>query len=286
MHKIINYKNKSKIVEQDHQKYLYKIKKKDNSAVYDYLRLKGFFNFLEPLSITDQYEIYPYIEESNIPASDKAIELINTILLLHIKTTTYQEVDQEKVKETYDEIKSYLTYLHNYYRDLQDFLETREFMSPAEYLLMINISKFYKAINYSEKELAVWYEKKKSSTRERTVQLHKNLSLEHFLIADKPYLLNWNNSTRDLVIYDFLEFYRQEFKNLEMTSLYDLYQSKYTYTKEEQCLFFTLLALPPKITFKNSTIVNLINVRSAVDYVDKTNSFLLKYYEKNQQTDK
>lgn len=286
MHKIINYKNKSKIVEQDHQKYLYKIKKKDNSAVYDYLRLKGFFNFLEPLSITDQYEIYPYIEESNIPASDKAIELINTILLLHIKTTTYQEVDQEKVKETYDEIKSYLTYLHNYYWDLQDFLETREFMSPAEYLLMINISKFYKAINYSEKELAVWYEKKKSSTRERTVQLHKNLSLEHFLIADKPYLLNWNNSTRDLVIYDFLEFYRQEFKNLEMTSLYDLYQSKYTYTKEEQCLFFTLLALPPKITFKNSTIVNLINVRSAVDYVDKTNSFLLKYYEKNQQTDK
>ena len=286
MHKIINYKNKSKIVEQDHQKYLYKIKKKDNSAVYDYLRLKGFFNFLEPLSITDQYEIYPYIEELNIPASDKAIELINTILLLHIKTTTYQEVDQEKVKETYNEIKSYLTYLHNYYRDLQDFLETREFMSPAEYLLMINISKFYKAINYSEKELAVWYEKKKSSTRERTVQLHKNLSLEHFLIADKPYLLNWNNSTRDLVIYDFLEFYRQEFKNLEMTSLYDLYQSKYTYTKEEQCLFFTLLALPPKITFKNSTIVNLINVRSAVDYVDKTNSFLLKYYEKNQQTDK
>lgn len=286
MNKTINYKNKSKIIEQDDKKYLYKIKKKDNSDTYNYLRLKGFFNFLEPLSVTEKYEIYPYIEEQNMSASDKAVELINTLLLLHVKTTTYQEVKQEKVKETYNAIKSYLTYLRNYYLDLQDFLETREFMSPAEYLLMINISKFYKALNYSEKELDIWYEKKKKSTRERTVQLHKNISLEHFLIADKPYILNWNNSTRDIVIYDFLEFYRKEFKSLEMISLYDQYQSKYTYTKEEQYLFFTLIAIPPKITLKKSTIVNLINVRSAVDYVNKTNNFLLKYYEKKQQTDK
>lgn len=286
MNRTINYKNKSKIIEQDDKKYLYKIKKKDNSDTYNYLRLKGFFNFLEPLSVTEKYEIYPYIEEQNMSASDKAVELINTLLLLHVKTTTYQEVKQEKVKETYNEIKSYLTYLRNYYLDLQDFLETREFMSPAEYLLMINISKFYKALNYSEKELDIWYEKKKKSTRERTVQLHKNISLEHFLIADKPYILNWNNSTRDIVIYDFLEFYRKEFKSLEMISLYDQYQSKYTYTKEEQYLFFTLIAIPPKITLKKSTIVNLINVRSAVDYVNKTNNFLLKYYEKKQQTDK
>lgn len=286
MHKTIKYKNKSKIIEINNDRYLYKIRKKENNDTYNYLRLKGFNNFLEPTNTTPEYEIYPYVEELNIPSSDKALELINTLLFLHIKTTTYQEIDQEKVKKQYEEIKSEITYIQNYYLDLQDFLETREFMSPAEYLLMINISKFYKALQFASKELDNWYEQKSKLTRERIVQLHKNLSLDHFLIGDKPYFINWNNSTRDLVIYDFLDFYHQEFKTVEMTSLYEVYQTKYTYTKDEQSLFYALVAIPPKIILKNSTITNLINVRSAVDYVEKTNTFLSKYYKKDQETDK
>ncbi len=286
MHKIINYKNKAKIVEEGNEKYLCKIRKKENNDTYNYLRLKGFTNFLPPTTTTNKYEFYPYIEELEIPASDKAIELINTLLFLHIKTTTYQEIDQEKTKDLYNNVKENITYLRNYYLDLQDFLETREFMAPAEYLLMLNISKFYKALNYSEREIDSWYDQKLKLTRERTVQLHNNISLDHFLIGDKPYFINWNNSTRDSVIYDFLNFYHQEFKSVEMTSLYDLYQAKYAYTKDEESLFHALIAIPPKIVFKNSTIVNLINVRDTVDYVDKTNIFLSKYYEKNQQTDK
>lgn len=286
MPKIINYKSKSKIVETDKGKYLYKLRKKENTTTFNYLRLKGFNNFLEPLTITPQYEVYPYIEELNIPDSDKAIELINNLIILHVKTTTYQEIDLEKTKALYNDIKEKITYLRNYYLDLQDFLETREFMSPAEYLLMINISTFYKALRFSEGEVDNWYKEKSSLTRERTVMLHKNLSLEHFLIGEKPYFINWDYATRDLVIYDFLSFYHNEFKNVEMTSLFEQYQAKYTYTNEEQMLFNALIAIPPKLTFKNSTIVNLINVRNAVDYVSKTNNFLLKYYKKYQQPNK
>lgn len=285
MPKIISYKNRSKIVERNNKKYLYKVKRNNKEELFNYLRIKGFTNFLSPLEVTDQYEIYSYIDEVDMPKEDKAIELVNTLSFLHIKTTTYQEVNQEKVKEIYTNIKNEITYLKNYYLDLQDFIETREFMAPAEYLLMLNISKFYRALNYSERKLEAWYQKKQNTIRERIVQLHRNINLEHFLIGDDSYFINWEKSTKDLVVYDFINFYQNEFNNLEMTSLFDQYQAKYEYTIDEMLLFKTIISIPPKLTFKQSNIINVINTRDAIDYVEKTNNFLLKYYEKNQKTD-
>ena len=39
--------------------------------------------------------------------------------------------------------------------------------------------------------------------RIRVVQLHNNLNLEHYLVEDnKPYLISWRKSRRDIPIYD------------------------------------------------------------------------------------
>lgn len=284
MLKKISYKNKSRIVNKDNRKYLYKVKRNSKDKTFNYLRVKGFNNFLSPIETTQEYEIYPYIEEIDIPKEDKAIELIKTLSYLHIKTTTYQEVDKKKIEKHYNNIKAQINYLRNYYLDLQDFIETREFFSPAEHILMQNISNIYKALSYSEKHLELWYKEKQNIQRERIVQLHKNLSLEHFLMETEGIFINWDKSEKDIVVYDFLNFYQNEFYNLEMSSLFDLYQTKYQFTKDEEYLFKTLISIPPQIKFKNSNFINVINTRRTIDYVEKTNNFLLKYYEKNQKT--
>lgn len=278
----ISYKSRLKLIEKNNEKLVYKIKKNNKDNLYNYLRIKDFDNILLPIEVTKEYEIYKYIDEKNIPVEDKAIELVNILSLLHTKTTTFQEINQEKVDEQYQTIKKEISYLKNYYLDLQDYIEIKEFMSPAEYYLMINISKFHKALNYAEKKLDFWYQEKKQQIEERIVQLHNNITIDHFLIDDKPYLINWDKSKKDIVIYDFLNFYKNEYMNLEMSSLFEQYQAKYKYSSEELLLLQTLIAIPDKITFKKSNLANLIDAKKVINYIEKTNLFLSKYYKKNQ----
>ena len=149
---------------------------------------------------------------------------------------------------------------------------------------MQNISKFYKALNYSDYKIDEWYALKEKEKTERIVKLHNNATLDHFLKEENSYLINWDYAKKDYVIYDFLKFYKNEYLDLEMTSLFDLYQTKYEYTKDELLLFESLISIMPKITFSKTNYINTLEVRTIINYVDKTNEFLSKYYEKNQKS--
>ena len=87
-------------------------------------------------------------------------------------------------------------------------------MSPAEYLLIINISKIYSLLNYAKNKLNEWYKNKE--TKERHVLLNNNLKLENFIISENNYLINWNKAKRGNVIYDFINLYKNEYFNLNM----------------------------------------------------------------------
>ena len=280
----ITYLSKSKVVIDDDKKYIYKVRRDDKEELYKYLKSKNFLNFLPYTEKNNHYEIYRYIEDSKLPKEDKAIELIYILSLLHTKTTIYQDINIDKIKELYEQTKEHINYLKTYYLDLQDYIETKIFMSPAEYLLMQNISKFYRALNYSDYKIDEWYALKEKEKTERIVQLHNNATLDHFLKEENSYLINWDYAKKDYVIYDFLKFYKNEYLDLEMTSLFDLYQTKYEYTKDELLLFESFISIMPKITFSKTNYINTLEVRTIINYVDKTNEFLSKYYEKNQKS--
>lgn len=276
---------KTKVICNNDKKYVYKSKVKNKDKIFKYLKSKGFENYLEYERETEKYEIYPFLKEVEIPQEDKAQELIYLLSLLHIKTTTYQEIDVTETQEIYENNQNKIQELRKMYYELQDSIETKIFMSPEEQLLMNNISNFYKALNYAEHKLEAWYKEKKQEKTERTTQLHNNISLKHFLIStEKKVIIDWEQSSRGQVIYDFLNFYKNEFNNLEMISLFKLYQSKYMYTKSEQLLFESLIAIPPKIEFNNTHIINTINTRIAVNYVNKTSGFLSEYNKENQES--
>ena len=282
-----NKTHKSKIICNNNQKYVYKTRRKNKEELFNYLNNKGFTNYLCYERETPKYEIYPFITEESLPPEDKAQELVMLLSSLHMKTATHQDINEDNIKEEYEMTKKQINYLKGYYYDLQDYIETKVFMSPEEQLLMNNISNFYKALNYSEHKLESWFKLKQQEKTERIVQLHNNISLKHFLISNEnKYIIDWENSSKGNIIYDFLKFYKNEFSNLEMISLFKIYQSKIEYTKSEQTLFESLIAIPPKIEFKDSHLVNTIKTRKIVNYVDKTNKFLSEYNKENQESNK
>ena len=280
----ISYKNNSKILETDEGKFILKSKRTNKEQLFNYLKDRNFNNFL-PLenNSNEPYELYRFINETTISPQDKAIDLKYILSMLHIKTTTYEEINLDQIKKIYEMTKNEISSLKNYYLDLQDYIETKVYMSPAEYLLIRHISKIHSALNYADNTLENWYKEKKVQKKERRVLLHRNLTLDHFLKEKTAYFINWDYSRKGLVIYDFLNFYKNEYQNLEMESLFELYQSKYRYTKDEKLLFLSLLAIPYKVDFKKTNYINTLEVRKLIIYVEKTNRFISKEYEKDQK---
>lgn len=279
----IDYRKNIRILKYDNKKSVRKQRKTNSRKIYNYLKIKHFDNYLLPCEITKEFEYYPYIEEKDIPREEKAIELMHVLSMLHIKTSSYQEKNISNIKKTYEETKKQIEDLRYYYYNLQDVIEYKVYPSPEEQLLLINISNFYKALNYAEYKIDAWYKEKENKNYERVVLNHNNLSLDHVLFNDKINLISWNYAKKDYPIYDFLNLYKNEFRNIEMTSLFKIYHTKFQYTKEEQLLFESLIAIPPKIVFDKPSLINTINTRKVVDYVLKTNAFLLEYNKEDKK---
>lgn len=268
-------KNNIKIIDTDKGKFVLKKKDKDDNNLYKYLLDKNFDFLLDREEIND-YDIFPYIEEKEVLKEDKAIDLVYILSLLHNKTSFYRDVVLDDVKNKYEELNKKIDNLNKYYFDMQDVIEQKIYMSPEEYLLIRNVSMIYSALTFSKQKLKEWFDYKKTQKKERIVLLHNKVSLDHLLISDKKSLISWNNYTRDIPIYDFLNFYRNNYNDVEMMSLFDMYQSKFYYTKDEYLLFLALVSIPEKIVFTKHHFNDCKRLYMMIDYLLKTRDFVLK----------
>lgn len=259
------------------------LKKREKKELYNYLKTKNFHNFIEPIEEDRTYEIYPNTPDI-LPKKDKAIELMSVIALLHNKTTTYEDLNINKIKEIYEKYKQEIFKIKDYYYSLQDRFEDNIYLLPAEYLLLRNISNIYKLINKSEELLDKWYVLKQNDFKIRKCLLHQNINIDNLKqINNELFLTNWDNYKEDLVIYDFINFYKNEYKTIEMTSLFDLYLSKYPLNNTEITLLLSILAIPPKVLFNKTNYENTVNIKYLTIYVEKTFLFISKYYKENQK---
>lgn len=275
-------KNNIKIVNTNKGKYVIKNKNNYDNGLYEYLINRN-FNYVLAKEDFEDYEVYPYINEVNIPKPEKAVELVYILSLLHNKTTYYKEVSIDKVKEIYEKKVEEIKYLNHYYHDMQDMIEQKVYMSPAEYLLIRNLSMVYSALGYSKLKLDEWYEYKIKQKKERIVLLHNKPCINHFLVGNEKSLISWNNYKRDIPIYDFLYFYKHDYIDLEMTTLFSIYKSRFNYTKDEKLLFLSLISIPEKIIFTNNNYNNCLLVSNMIKYVEKTREFVLKENEEKEE---
>lgn len=263
-----------KIITKDNRKIC--IKKNKNKNIidkYNYLKSKDFRNFIDTKIIGD-YEVRDYIDEIPLSYPDKLNELIYLITLLHIKTTHYKNMPLSKIKEIYENGIDNIIEVKNYYENLCDRYDTYLFLKPSLFLLIRNISLILISLDNSRLFLDKWYKIMKDKRRKRVVMNHNNLKITNMIVSDCNYLINWDNSSINSPVYDLLSLFKNNFNEIDMTDIYDVYRSKYSlYEEEKYYLYFKLLTIE-KLKLNNTELMNTREVRNLLFYLNRVNEFL------------
>jgi len=262
------------IITTDDKKYVIK---KVNRKIdpFDYLLTRNFNNFPKVYSnIKDEVELVEFIEENNIPVEQKLEDLVYLVSMLHTKTTYYKTVDDDYLKNIYESIIDRQEKMYQYYSNLQDMIELEVYMSPANYLLVRNITLVYLALRKSREYIEKWYEIINESKKVRLAYIHGNLEKEHLIEGNDLYLVSWDKSRIDLPIYDLETLYRKSYLDVNLSSILEIYNSKYPLKKEEYYLLISILLIPDKIDLNLFEYQKTKQVTSLVMYLDKIISYL------------
>lgn len=280
----IKYLNNSKIEEKDNEKYIIKKRKTDIDRIYSQLKNRTFNNYLNPIEINSSHEIYPFIHEPATTDGDRAIDIIYLASILHNKSTIYERQNIDELKKIYEDTINELNKIYNYYNNIQDEIEEHIYMSPAELLLINNISKIYLMINISRRNIEKYFKDSEEDNSIRKSIIHGNLSLNHILESEDKHLISWNKSHIDIPIKDIVIFYKNDYDQIDIKSLYYEYQKRYQLNQKEKYLFLSMINIPWIVEFSKDNFINTIKVRKLVDYLNKTIEFSLKENEKYEET--
>ena len=157
--------------------------------------------------------------------------------------------------------------------------------APFQLLFLNNVSKIYNTLNYGRVLVEKWYKNVINDKRRRIVFLHNHLSLDHFIDSNDPKIINFDYSKYDSPIYDFVNFYKSHFYELDMTMLFNKYQHRYKFTNNELLLFFIEIIIPDKVVFSNNVFINTMRVYDLINYIDITREFILEKEKREQEKD-
>ena len=276
--KKITIKQNVKIIDTGNYKLVIKKRTKNLEELFKYLKSRGFSNFPQIIYKTNNYDIYEYIEDIEIPIEEKALDIIKTTTSLHNKTTYHKEIDEDYYKELYEKFHNNIDYLYDYYNSIATIIEKEEYMSPSNYLFIRNISKLFQSLNYCKYNIDKWYKIINEKKRIRLVNLHNNLSLSHLLSNNKPYLISWSNSKKDLPIYDLIKLYKRYYSKLDFCDLINNYEARYPLLEEEKILFFCIISIPEKLEFYDTEYNLCIKVKKIYKYLNTTEKLINDYF--------
>ena len=248
-------------------------KKNIDNKIFEYLNSRNFNYYPMIISNPDEkYLITKYIKDVSMSSTQKIEDMIYLVSLLHNKTTHYIEVDSDSYNEIYENITNNIEYLYNYYNDLMTIIESKVFLSPAEYMLSINISKVYERLSYCYNELNRWYKKVKDMKKKRLVLIHNNLKPDHFLYNDKPYLISWDKAKIDMPIFDIYKLYKNN-DSFDFMEVLKKYEHEYKLLDYEKELLYILISLPDKIEFNDTNINMCEKIYNMISLLDKAKRF-------------
>ncbi len=272
--KSIHKKGSVSIISTKSKKYVMK-KNKRKADSFAYLETRNFHNFPKVYSCcNDEIELTDYIEEKETPKEQRLEDLVYLTSILHNKTTFYKTVDIDYIKHLYEDLLERQSQLYQYYQEDQNMIDLEIYMSPANYLLVRNISMVYDALKQSRDYLEKWYELVKENHQFRFCFIHGNLEASHFIESDDLYFISWDQARVDLPIYDLEKFYRKSFLDISLKDMLEIYEAKYPLKKEELYLLLALLLLPDKIDITASEYLKTKQVTSIVFYLQRILSFL------------
>lgn len=274
-------KGKSTILETTCGNFIIKPKNKDINELYTYLTNRGFMNYPKIIdSSRDEVNVFEYVEDIKLPKEQKCDDLIEIIASLHNKTSYFKEVSEDKFKSIYEDIKSNISYLSNYYNTLYEIGFNEVYASPSNYIFMRNYFKINAALEYANSELDNWYSLVTNETKIRVCLIHNNLELNH-LLNNK--LISWDNYMIDTPIIDIVKLYKNEWKNINFSEILERYIYKFPLLDYEKKLLFILISLPPQIKKSNNEFEKCKVISEVMDYVFKTEELIRPYNTKQEE---
>ncbi len=272
-------KGKATLLETTSGDFIIKPKNKNVSELYNYLISRGFDNFpkLIDASRKDVY-VYEYVESIRMPREQMCDDIIDLITSLHNKTSYFKEVSEDTYKAIYEDIKSNVNYLKNYYETMFEIGFSEIYSSPATYQFLRNYYKINAALDFCEKELDEWYELIKGETKTRVAVVHNNLSLDHYLKGSREVLISWDDYLIDTPIIDLVKLYKHEYLNMNFAEVLERYMYKFPLLEYEKKLLFILITLPPEIKKCDTTFLQCRENSRIIDYVFKTEDLIRPYY--------
>lgn len=274
-------KGKSTILETTCGDFIIKPKNKDINELYTYLTNRGFMNYPKIIdSSRDEVNVFEYVEDIKLPKEQKCDDLIEIIASLHNKTSYFKEVSEDKFKSIYEDIKSNISYLSNYYNTLYEIGFNEVYATPSNYIFMRNYFKINAALEYANSELNNWYSLVTNETKIRVCLIHNNLELNH-LLNNK--LISWDNYMIDTPVIDIVKLYKKEWKNINFSEILERYIYKFPLLDYEKKLLFILISLPPQIKKSNNEFEKCKVISEVMDYVFKTEELIRPYNTKQEE---
>lgn len=269
--------NDVRIVDTGSERLVIKKREKELDGLFRYLRSRSFDYFPEIIYSTDNYDVYRYINDSNLEREEKILDIVKLVTMLHSKTTFYKDIDDDTYKELYESVIDRINYLYNYYNDVVDIIEGYDYMSPSNYLFVRNVSKLFASLDYARYQINNWYNIIEEKKRVRVVNIHNNLRVEHYLLEDKPYLISWGSSKRDIPIYDLINLYKNYYSEMDFCDLFRVYEGSYPLLEEEKCLLFCLVSIPEKLEFNLSEFEMCKKISKFYEYMNATDRLINDY---------
>lgn len=255
-------------------------KEQDLNVLYNYLKSRDFNYFPNLIERKENYNRYEYIEDYSIDDNQKSQDLIDTLALLHNKTSFNKEVNLDKNKEIYEKLKGYIKHLKDKHNKMIEEFEYFEFPSPSQQVYMYNYSKLIACLGFIDTNIDSWYKLVENKTKERVVMIHGNPNLDHIIKNDRTYLISWNNSRIETPIIDIVTLYHQVWDKVEFSSLLERYLSKCELSESELKLLLINITLPLEINNATTEFERVIEMNKFVNYIYKTEELVRPYYSK------
>ena len=274
-----------KYIETDIGNFIIK-KNKDDSKLFINLERNDFDNYIDYKYQVEDYNLYPYLDDFDIDDDERGLDIVYLMSKLHNKTSYIKEITIDEIKDIYEKKKIEIKDLKEYYEYLRFITEEKSYLLPTEIYLLKNISIIFICLDLTDKYLEEWYNLMKNKKRIRVSLIHNNINLSHLIENNKPYLISWDNSKYDLPIYDFINFYKEEFDKLNFIDLLKIYKNNINISKEELLMLYIEILMPKKMILDNSEIKNIYDLTHQNIYLNKTYYLVLKDDKPNEKQEK
>ncbi len=244
------------LIKEKDKRYILKLST-SNYDIYKYLISRDFHNFPDNYNtIGDNYDLSEYIPNIKLDNIQKLNDLLTTLSILHKKTSYKREISLDDIKKIYEDTLNKINEKLNYYTKINDLCDKKDFLSPSDYLLLINISLIYYSLEYSKNNLNKWYDNIKNNKSIRVSLIHNNISLDHFIVNQDKYLINWDKSMFDIPIFDILNYYKLYYKDISLNDLFMIYEKYNKLDVNEKELLLILLMIGNDLHFSNNELLN------------------------------